>query len=216
MRRTHSRATSAPRRGSSRGAPAHAAESGGSSAPLPLSHPATVAVLLVAAACLVISVTFRIIDTDFWQHLAVGRSLWSTRSVPHTQVWTWTTWGAPDVPPSWLFCALIWPFWLVGGLKGLFAWRWLTTLAAFALAWATARRLGATALTPLVVLCVCGLAYRQRSQIRPETLAAVFLALSLWLLETRRQLRAAGAQGAGRSWWMVAVMWAWVNAHLSY
>jgi Flp pilus assembly protein TadD len=218
MRRTHSRATSAPRRGSSRGAPAPAGapEAGATGAPKPLAHPAACAVVLVAAACVLASVTFHIIDTDFWQHLAVGRSLWSTRSIPHTQVWNWATWGAPDVPPSWLFCALIWPFWTAGGLVGLFAWRWLTTLTAFALAWATARRLGAQGLSSLAVLVVCGLVYRQRSQVRPETVAAVLLSLSLWLLESGRQLRASGRKGAGRSWWMVVVLWVWVNAHLSY
>ncbi|TMQ70399.1 MAG: hypothetical protein E6K81_12695, partial [Candidatus Eisenbacteria bacterium] len=134
-------------------------------------------------------------------------------TIPHTQVWTWPTLGEPAVLPSWLFRALLWPFWRAGGLTGLFAWRWLTTFAAFALAWLTARRMWAKGLSPLAVLVIAALVYRQRSQVRPETLAAVLLTLTLWLLERRRQV-AAGTPDA--SWALVAVAWVWANAHISY
>src|SRR5262249_44704272 len=153
---------------------------------------------------------------DFWQHLAVGRSLWASHAIPHTQVWTWPTWGTPDVLPSWLFRALLWPFWQAGGLVGLFAWRWLTTLTAFAFVFAAARRMGARGLSPLLVLVCCGLTYRQRSQVRPETLAAVLFAITLWLLEARRHAAAAAAPGPDRTWALVGVALVWANAHISY
>ena len=184
--------------------------------PLPPAHPAALAVFVTAAACVLAAVTFRIIDADFWQHLAVGRALWETRSIPHTEVWSWPMWGEPAMLHSWLFRALLWPFWEAGGLTGLFAWRWLTTLAAFGVAFATARRMGARGLTPAVVLVLCALVYRQRSQVRPETLAAVLLALTIWLLEARRHATAAEGSGRGRSWWLVVVLWVWANAHISY
>ncbi|HUK62608.1 MAG TPA: hypothetical protein VLV15_04715, partial [Dongiaceae bacterium] len=57
---------------------------------------------------------------------------------------------------------------------------------------------------------VCVLIYRQRSQVRPETLAAVLTALTIAILETRR------LGGADRSWWLVPIVWVWANAHLSY
>ena len=85
----------------------------------PLAVAAAVAALCALAAC-----TFPIYDTDIWQHLVVGREIWRTHAVPHTQLWTWPTHGAPDVLPSWLFRAALWPFWQLGGIGGLFAWRW--------------------------------------------------------------------------------------------
>ena len=212
MRRARARVKSEPRRGTPR-RDRPPAETRAAAPPLPPTHPAALAATAIAAACVLFSVTFRIIDTDFWQHLAVGRALWTTHAIPHTQVWTWPTLGEPAVLPSWLFRALLWPFWQAGGLTGLFAWRWLTTLAAFALAWLTARRMGARGLSPLVVLVIAALVYRQRSQVRPETLAAVLLALTLWLLERRRQ---APAGGRDASWALVAVAWVWANAHISY
>src|SRR5688572_1838005 len=98
MRRKQSRDKSALRRAGVR--PGRAPrEPAAPAPPLRLQHPAMIAALLIAAACVLFSVTFRIIDTDFWQHLAVGRALWTTHTIPHTQVWSWPTYGAPDVLP---------------------------------------------------------------------------------------------------------------------
>ena len=211
MRRAHSRSRGAPR-------PKRSGAAGTAAAPpvaaLPPSHPATLTVHAAAAACVLAAVTFHIIDTDLWQHLAVGRALWETRTLPHTELWSWPPWGEPAVLRSWLFRAILWPFWHWGGPTGLFVWRWLTTLAAFALVLLAARRMGASGLAPAVVMVLCALTYRQRSQIRPETLAAVLLALTLWLLESRRHHPP--ARGFDRAWWLVVVTWVWVNAHISY
>lgn len=187
--------------------------------PLPGAHPAALAVFAIAAACVLASVTFRIFDSDFWQHLAVGRAIWDTRSIPHTEAWSWPTFGEPAILRSWLFRVLLWPFWQAGGIEGLFAWRWLTTLAAFGLCLAAARRLGARGLTPAVVLVLCALVYRQRSLVRPETLAAVLLAATVWLLELRRQARAESEDGPRRidpAWGLVPIIWVWSNAHITY
>lgn len=226
--------SSAPRRTdsarSSRGIP--------SGAPLSLLHPAALFVVLVAAAGIVLSVSFRLIDTDFWQHLVVGKAIW-THGIPREHRWTWPWYGTTETSwvgrsgwsPSWLFRALLWPVWQAGGVTGLFAWRWVTTLAAFGLTWLAARKLGARGLTPLVVIVWCSLLYRHRSQIRPETLASVWLALTFALLVMRagisrgaaRRSAAADEPGirlAGRRLLaldagLVAVAWLWANSHIS-
>jgi hypothetical protein len=177
---------------------------------LPGSSPAPYRfALVVAFACLLVSVSFRLYEYDMWQHLTYGRAVWQLHRVPQTQIWTWPDLGAPHVNPSWGFSALVWPFWAAGGDVGLAVWRWLTTLVAFALLWAAARAMGVRAPPALLVFVICGLVYRQRSQVRPETLAAVMLALTLWLLATRR--------GPGRrDAWLVVATWAWANAHISW
>ena len=193
-------------------------------APLPLGHPAMLLAALATGLLVALAVTFRLVDTDFWEHLAVGRAIWSTHTIPRDNVWTWPTYGEPLVLPSWGFRALLWPFYAVGGVTGLFAWRWLTTLAAFGLAWAAARRMGALGFTPLVAIVACALVYRERSQVRPETLVAILIALEIWLLESRRHPRprpATGDADAARpardpAPWLVLVAWVWANVHISY
>jgi hypothetical protein len=173
-------------------------------------HPAYLAALAALAGCVAFAAGFVPDETDFWQHLAVGRALWTLHAIPQTQVWTWPTFGAPDVLPSWLFRLLLWPFWEHGGVWGLFLWRWLTTFAAFALLWAAGRRMGARGFAALVAVALALLVYRSRAQIRPETLVAVLLAAELWILESRR------SGGPDRTPWLVLVAWLWANVHISY
>jgi len=125
-------------------------------------------------------------------------------------MWTWPTYGDPEINASWGFRALLWPFWAWGGVLGLFALRWILAVATFALAWATARRLGARGFTPLVVAVLGALAYRHRAQIRPEMLAGLLLITQIWLLESRRQ------GGPDRSRFVPLVALAWANVHLTY
>jgi len=178
--------------------------------PLGPADPALWLAVLALLASLALSVTFRIYEKDFWQHLAVGRAIWTLHAIPVTELWTWPTYGGPDLNASWGFRALLWPFWRTGGVWGLYAWRWLTTLAVFALAWAAARKMGARGLTPLVVLALCALVYRQRSQVRPETLISVLFALQILLLESARR----GARNA--LWALVPIALVWANTHISW
>jgi hypothetical protein len=101
---------------------------------------------------------------------------------------------------------------------GLFAWRWITTLAAFGLGWAAARRMGATGFAPLIAVVLGAMVYRGRSMCRPETLVAPLFALTLLALEWRR--RGGRVRVAGRSldpaWALVPIGWVWANAHISY
>lgn len=201
-----------------------------------LTHPAWITALLVAAACVTLSASFELYEKDFWQHLAVGRAIWETGSVPTTQIWTWPTYGSPDVNSSWGFRVLIWPVWNLAGVWGLFVWRWAAILLVFGIAWAIARRLGARGMSPLFVMALCALTYRQRAHIRPEMLAAVLLALQIWVLERWRQRVVSGPRAhaasarttmdgharpaanrtaLGHGLAVAVIAWAWVNCHLS-
>jgi len=202
---------------------ARAAAPRGWISPPPLPTPARVAAALAVAAALVALVSFPISDPDLWQHLRTGRAIWESHALEPRNVWTWPLFGEPYVIPSWLFRVALWPFYSVGGVAGLFAWRWLMALACFALLWGTvraAKRPGATGFAALFVLVWCAVLYRFRSQVRPETLVAVLLALQLLLLERRRSRPkpAAGSAPArfDSAWWLVPIAVVWINVHLSY
>lgn len=194
----------------SRPSSAPPARAAAAATPAPGVDGALVAAALVAALCVAATATFPIYEGDFWQHLTVGKAIWERHSVPTRNLWTWPSYEAPAVTPSWGFRALVWPFWVVGGAWGLQAWRWVTTLGIFALAWATCRRMGGRGFAPLLVVVVASLIYRERAQVRPETLASLLLALEIWILETRRH------GGPDRSKWIVPLAWVWANAHISY
>ena len=178
--------------------------------PVDPRHPAFLLAVAVAALCVAYSVSFALYDTDMWQHLAVGRAIWALKAIPTRQLWTWPNYGTPDVNAEWGFSAVIWLVWHAFGVPGLFAWRWATTLAAFGLLWAAARRMGARGFAPLAVAVLSSLIYRHRSQVRPETLVAVLFAAEIWILESWRSAR------ADRRAWLVLIAWIWANVHISY
>lgn len=194
-------------------------------AALPLRHPAALFAIAVAVLCAIVSVSYRLYDTDLWLLLAHGRVIAETHRIPHEILWTWPGYGNPDPAASWwTFRLLAWWLWMAGGVPALFAWRWLSTIAAFGILWATARRMGARGLLPLVTTTLCVLAYRIRSDIRPETLSAMLFAAVLWLLEADRV--EAGGRGARASqaeswewrrlWLIVPIALLWANTHIGW
>src|SRR5206468_438717 len=164
------------------------------------------------AVSLVLTASYRLYETDLWQHLIMGRAIWE-RGLPRMNLWTWPQYGEPYFLSSWGFRALIWPLWSAGGVMAMFAWRWVTTLGVFALLLATVRILGARGFITIVVLGATALGYRLRTDVRPETLAALFLAAELLLLERGRRAR---PEGAARELWAIPlIVCAWANTHLS-
>ena len=186
----------------------------------PLPPPLRLAATLVAFAVIAAVVSFPLTDPDLWQHLVTGRVIWSEHRLPPTNVWTWPSYGAPYVIPSWAFRVALWPFYAAGGVAGLFVWRWLTTLATFALlafAARARRESRATGVATLFVLVWCAMLYRLRSQVRPETLVAVLLAGQLALFEWRRTRWSPGSRlRFDPAWLAVPLAVVWTNVHLSF
>jgi hypothetical protein len=89
-----------------------------------------IAAALVAAACIALSVRYRIYDPDIWENLVVGKAIWQLHRVPNTQFGRGPP-TAPDVKWTWGFSALVavWERWGCGAVW----WRWATALASFAL-----------------------------------------------------------------------------------
>ena len=213
----HSRARGRwPRGDRSEGSARPGSRSVSSGAALPLRHPLMVVAALAAAASLLLSAGYRLYDTDLWTLLVTGKAIWSGRGLPMHDQWTWTNFGAPQVMSSWLFRALLWPVWSAGGVVALFAWRWAIELATFALLWVTARRMGARGPGALVALSWCGVVARLRTDVRPEALAALLFAASLWILETRRGGSRGAEPGPDHRAWLIPIAGVWVNVHLSW
>src|SRR5262249_40162887 len=51
----------------------------------PFSSQPEVVLTLLAAGCVLLASTTRIYETDVWQHLAVGRAMWTTHAIPTLQ-----------------------------------------------------------------------------------------------------------------------------------
>src|SRR5262249_33679915 len=84
------------------------------------------------------------------------------------------------------------------------------------LAYLAARRMGATGVGPLLMLVWCAILWRQRSQMRPETFAAILMMAQVLLLESRRLRSGPAPLARDPAWGVVPIALLWANAHISW
>lgn len=158
-----------------------------------------VLVLLVAS--------YRVFDTDFWQHLRIGRVILERGRIPWSHEWTWANLGIPDVNYAWGFDVLLAGVHAALGDAGLTVWKWGIALALFALGRAGARAVGVRDRLVVPLLVLAAVAGRDRLEPRPETIATLLLAASVWVLELRRH------GGRDLTGLLPGFALVWVNVH---
>ena len=85
-----------------------------------LSFPAFLTFALVALTAL--SVKGRFNDPDLWWHLKLGQVIWSTGSVPTTEIFSHTAAGHAWIPHEWLSQLSIFAAYRLAGYSGLMLW----------------------------------------------------------------------------------------------
>ncbi|MFZ5468506.1 MAG: hypothetical protein ACOZIN_03625 [Myxococcota bacterium] len=165
-----------------------------------------------AAAASVFSATFvlslaPVADPDAFWHLAIGRHIASTGSLPRTNLWSFTTPEHSFDPTSWLFGLCAHLLERAAGLEGLHVAIALTIALAFAVVYATGRILGASPLLTCSLTLAAAAAFQARYTLRPHAVSYLFLAVLAMLLVLARR-------GRTRVLWGVPPLIAlWVNFH---
>lgn len=143
-------------------------------------------------------------DNSFFTHLATGRLILDTGSVPSVDPYTFTAAGEPWVVQSWLASALYGSVESVAGAGGLRILMGCTAALLTALAW----RLSRPATSLLVRLGIGGLFVVASAEMwseRPFMLGLVAMACVVL-----------AADGDLDPRWLVPIAWVWVNVHGSF
>ncbi len=93
------------------------------------SFPVMLAGLLVVLA--VLTVRSRFDDPDMWWHLKTGEIIWTTHTIPTTDLFSYTTNHHAYVAHEWLSQVLIYGAYKFGGYPGLMLWLCFFTSALF-------------------------------------------------------------------------------------
>ena len=145
-------------------------------------------------------------DPDAFWHLATGRHMYATRTIPKLDPFSWSATDRPWVAHEWLTESIIWPLWRIGGDAILIVAFALMITGAFALAWRTAERLGASRGVASALVLFGALASRHTFNVRPQM---VSLLLTAWIAGT---LLAPGKSPRLRFWYPI-VLGFWANMH---
>ena len=147
-------------------------------------------------------------DPDTHWHIAVGRWIWESRSVPWTDVFSHTFAGADWIAKEWLSQLIFYGAFAAAGWRGVAALTAIVIAASFALLFQWLRcRIHATA--ALVVTLLAFLLAFGSLLARPHVL--VFPILILWT----GGLVEAAARGSP-PWRLVPLMMLWANLHGSF
>src|SRR3979490_1429822 len=91
------------------------------------SFPVMLAGLLSVLA--VLTVRQRFDDPDMWWHLKTGEVIWTTHTIPTTDLFSYTTNHHAWIPHEWLSQVLIYGAYRFGGYSGLMLWLCFFTTA---------------------------------------------------------------------------------------
>jgi len=145
---------------------------------------------------------------DFWWHLKAGEVIVTTRSIPKTDLFSFTAAGKPFILQNWLTEALYYVVYRLGDLPLLVAMNTVLLVAAlvpvYRLSWElSGHRLRLSAL----VTFMAALSLAIYSNMRPQVVSFAFFALFYWVLSGYRHRR------RDLLWTLPLLMALWVNLH---
>jgi tetratricopeptide (TPR) repeat protein len=160
-------------------------------------------------ACLfgmvVFAANIEIKDVDLWLHLAVGKYIAQSFSIPKVDFLSCTIAGTPWVNHEWLFQAVVYSAYALSGIEGLVGLQVVVVVLTFALLLSLGYIRG-RALGPTVILLLVLLVYQLRMTLRPDMFSLLFLSFYIAILGGHLERR-------WSLWAVVLVQILWVNTH---
>jgi hypothetical protein len=164
----------------------------------------------VLSTLAVLTVRQRFDDPDMWWHLKMGQVIWTTHTIPRTDLFSFTTGHHSYIPHEWLSQLVIYGTYKAGGYLGLMALLCalasILLVAGYCLCWIYSGNAKIAFVGGMVIwmFSTIGLA------IRPHMFGYIFLIVELMLLHLGRTRNP-------RFFWGLPVLFAiWVNSHGSF
>lgn len=172
------------------------------------SYPVFIAFSLSALAAL--TVRGRFDDPDLWWHLKMGQVIWTTRSIPTTEIFSHTAAGHLWIPHEWLSQLSIYAAYRLAGYSGLMLWLVVFSSLLPILVYGLSRLVSGNVKVSFVggligwYFATVGLA------VRPLLIGHSLLIAELLLLQLGR------TRDRGWFWGLPFLFAIWVNCHASY
>jgi hypothetical protein len=148
------------------------------------------------------------IDPDLWWHLKAGQQIIDTRSIPHTDDYSFTKQGSEWVAHEWLSEVIMEGIYRFSGLVGLVT---IFSLIIVIALWLTYRRCDGKPYAAGIAILLAAAASSPLFGIRPQMLTLLLASIYIVLLE-----RFDPKEHTRRLWWLVPLMLLWVNLHAGW
>lgn len=148
------------------------------------------------------------IDPDLWWHLKAGQQMIDTRSIPHTDDYSFTKQGSEWVAHEWLSEVVLAALYRLTGMVGLVT---IFSLIIVLTLWLTYRRCAGRPYAAGIAILLAAAASSPLFGIRPQMLTFLLASIYIVLLEPFDP-----KDGSRRLWWLVPLMLLWVNLHAGF
>ena len=158
----------------------------------------------------VLTVRSRFDDPDMWWHLKMGQIVWTTHTIPVTDLFSFTTGHHAWVPHEWLSQVTIFLAYTLGGYSGLMAWMCFFASAIFVAGYALCSLYSGNAKVSFLGALVIFLFATVGTAVRPQMIGYLLLIVELILIHL-------GRTRSPRWFWCLPPLFAlWVNCHGSF
>jgi hypothetical protein len=172
------------------------------------SFPVMLAGLLVVLA--VLAVQSRFDDPDMWWHMKMGEVIWTTHTIPVTDLFSFSAYHQVSIPHEWLSQVAIYAAYKWGGLSGLMFWLCFFTAAIFIAGYALCTLYSGNAKVAFLGALVIFLFSTVGLAIRPQMIGYLLLIVELLLIHL-------GRTRDSRWFWCLPPLFAlWINCHGSF
>ena len=148
------------------------------------------------------------IDPDLWWHLKVGEQIIDTRSIPHTDDYSFTKQGSEWVAHEWFSEVILAGIYRLSGFVGLVI---VFSLVIVIVLWLTYRRCEGKPYAAGIAILLAAAASSPLFGVRPQMLTLLLASIYIGILE-----RFDPKAQSRRLWWLVPLMLLWVNPHAGF
>jgi len=172
------------------------------------SFPVMLASILVVLATL--TVRGRFDDPDMWWHLKTGEVIWTTHTIPATDLFSYTARHQAFVPQEWLSQVLIYGAYRWAGYPGLMLWLCFFTSALLIAGYALCSLYSGNAKVGWAGAMVIWLFASVGYAVRPQMIGYLLLVLELLVIHLGR------TRNPRWFFWLPPLFALWINFHASF
>lgn len=172
------------------------------------SFPTMLAGLLIVLG--VLTVRSRFDDPDMWWHLKTGEIIWTTHTIPVTDLFSYTTNHQASVPQEWLAQVSIYSAYRWGGFSGLMLWLCLGTAILLIAGYALCSMYSGNSKVAFVGAMTIWLFATIGLAIRPQLIGYILLIAELALIHLGRN------RNPHWFFWLPILFAVWINCHGSF
>lgn len=175
---------------------------------------ASIIILLFAFIGIQLVHTLTSINQDIGRHLKMGEIIWSTKSVPSTNLFSFTQPNTPFINHHWLGEVFFYLLNGIIGLKGLILAKAVFITAALGLIfWALYKKAG---FWPLAVSSLIAIIVFDRTDVRPEIFSYLFMAIFLVAIFNAKYHDRAGNKNYKWLYVLPFIQLLWTNTHIYF